>query len=423
MKNSGPLDSVPILKSNLASITVLLMCMTVGCPAYAERPLPQRQLKTYVLHENPTSADISPDESFVVTEIRRWGHTEDPAISKVSDLVQVWDFRKDKLVAERVLWTQKTDRREPTSRFFADFPLVRYSADGKTVIAYSDSSLYVLRADNLDQIKQIPLTRSPAESRTYKDRQGVHTFVTEPHVVTLEASPTRHEVAVIWEVQLSNSWIDVVDLDSAKQTLWGTKERGFLHTARTLRWTSDGEHLVVAAPDHPCGRPGNTPDVFVVNPSSGVVERKLSTGLLVGDIAVTADGRLFAVDYDCADFFTNRAPKLRVFDLHTGKKIRELPGRGTGVRYAVSVSQNGNRLAAYTGIRKQADDWASLEVYEKNIDSTFTVWNATNYDVLVTSQNVAASTLGPILVGNRIPLRMSSKGGLVLMGGAIYEVP
>ena len=74
--------------------------MTSGCAASAEGPLAQRELKAYVLHENPNSADISPDDSFVVTELSRREPTNDPSTVKVSDLVQLWDFRNDKLVAE-----------------------------------------------------------------------------------------------------------------------------------------------------------------------------------------------------------------------------------------------------------------------------------------------------------------------------------
>ena len=96
----------------------------------------------------------------------------------------------------------------------------------------------------------------------------------------------------------------------------------------------------------PCGRPLDAPDVFVVDPASGVIEIKQSTGLLVGDVAVTVDGRVFAVDCDCVGVFVDHDPKLRVFDLRTGKKVKELSGRGTGVRYAVSASRKGNRVAA-----------------------------------------------------------------------------
>lgn len=415
-------DSV-VMSRRFVSVTAWLLWLTWGCPAYAERPLPQRELKSYVLHGNPNSADISPDDSFVVTELGRREATNDPSTGKVSDLVQLWDFRNDRLVAENILRVKIRDRREPLTYWSSEY--VRYSADGKIVIAYLDRFLYVLHADDLQEIGQISMAGPPADPRTYKGKHGVHSFVIDSEVTSLELSPTRREVVVVWVRGLSNSWIDVVDLVSAKQTVWDTRERGLGSiNPRAVSWTSDGEHLVVAVPNvFPCARPLGTPDVFVVDPISGAIESKLSTGLLVGDTAVTADGRLFAVDHDCVGVFVNHNPKMRVFDLRTGKKVKELSGRATGVRYAASASQNGSRVAAYTGIVKAGFDWGDMVPFNKHIDATFSVWNLSNYEMLVTSQSLAERTSGRFRVVGQIPLRMSPEGGLVLQGGAIYELP
>jgi WD40 repeat protein len=418
-----PVPILSIVSRRFASITVLLLWLTSCCLAYAERPLPQRELKAYVLHENPNSADISPDDSFVVTELSRRESTNDPSTSKVSDLVQLWDFRNGKLVAENVLRVQIRERREPLTYSRSEF--VRYSADGKVVIAYLDRFLYILRADDLQEMRRISITGPPPEARTYKGKRGVHNFTIDSEVTSLELSPARHEVVAVWARALSSSWIDVVDFDSATQTTWNSRERGLgWMNPKAVGWTSDGDHLVVAVPNvFPCGRPSHTPDVFVVDPASGAIENKLSTGLLVGDIAVTADGRLFAVDHDCVGVFVDHDPKLRVFDLRSGKKVKELSGRGTGVRYAVSASRNANRLAAYTGIVKAGFDWGDMVPFDKHIDATFSVWNLSNYELLVTSQNLAERTSGRFRLAGQIPLRMSPKGGFVLQGGAIYELP
>ena len=414
---------VSTVSRRFVSITVLLLGLTSGYPAYAEEPLPQREFKGYVLHENPNSADISPDDSFVVTELSRREPTNDPTTGKVSDLVQLWDFRNDKLVAEHFLRTKTREGHSPLTYWRSEY--VRYSADGKIVIAYLDGFLYVLRADDLQEIKRFPITRPPAESRTYKDKHGVHSFAIDSVVTSLELSPARPEGVVVWVRGPSNSWIDVFDFDSAKQTIWNTRELGLgWMNPKAVSWTSDGEHLVVTVPNlFPCGRPSDTPDVFVVAPTSGAVESKLSTGLLVGDIAVTADGRLFAVDHGCVGVFVNHDPKLRVFDLGSGKKVKELSGRGTGVRYAASASRSGNRIAAYTGIVKAGFDWGDMVPFDKQIDATFSVWNLSNYELLVTSQNLGERTSGHFRMAGQIPLRMSPKGWFVLQGGAIYELP
>jgi hypothetical protein len=359
----------------------------------------------------------------VVTELSLREPTSDPSTVKVSDLVQLWDFRNDRLVAENILRVNIRERREPLTYWHSEY--VRYSADGKIVIVYLDRFLYVLRADDLQEIRRISITGPPAEARTYKGKHGVHNFTIDSEVTTLELSPTQRVVVVVWVRGLSNSWIEVVDFDSAKQTLWNTRERGLgWMNPKAVSWTSDGVHLVVAVPNaFPCGRPLDAPDVFVVGPTSGAIENKLSTGLLVGDIAVTADGRLFAVDYDCVGVFVNHDPKLKVFDLRTGKKAKELSGRGTGVRYAASASRNGNRVAAYTGIVKAGFDWGDMVPFDKHIDATFSVWNISNYELLVTSQNLAERTSGRFRIARQIPLRMSPKGGVVVQGGAIYELP
>ena len=408
--------------SRCVSIAVLLLSLTSGFPAYADHPLPQSELKTYVLHENPNSADISPDEFFVVTEISRRETTTDPSTAKISDLVQLWDFRNDRLVAENVLRVKKAEKHELPMYWRSEF--VRYSADGKTVIAYLDRFLYVLRAEDLQEIKRIPMTGPPSESRTYEGKHGVHRFAIDSEVTSLELSPTRREAAVVWVRGLSYSWIDVVDYDSAKQTVWNTRERGLgWMNPRTVGWTSDGNRLVAAVPNvFPCERPSDVPDVFVLDPISGAIEDKLSTGLLIGDAAVTADDRLLAVDNGCVGVFVNHDPKLRVFDLRTGKKVKELSGRGTGVRYAASAPRSGNRIAAYTGIVKAGFDWGDMVPFDKHIDSTFSVWDLSNYELLVTSQNLSERTSGRFRVAGQLPLRMSPKGGFVLQGEAIYEL-
>lgn len=416
-----PLDSVFVSRL-FVSITVLLW-LTSGCAAGADGRLPQRELKAYVLHEDPNSADISPDDSFVVTELSRRETTNDPSTVKVSDLVQIWDIRNDKLVAQNILRVSIREKREQHT--YSRSEHVRYSADGKIIIAYLDRFLYVLRADDLQEIRRISMPGPPAEARTYKGKHEVHNFTIDSEVTSLELSPARHEVVAIWVRGFSSSWIDVVDFDSATQTVWNTRERGLgWMNPKAVSWTSDSKHLVVAVPNiFRCGRPLDTPDVFVVDPVSGVIENRLTTGLLVGDIAVTEDGLLFAVDYDCVGVLVNHDPKLRVFDLRNSKKVKELPGRGAGVRYAVSVSRSGNRVAAYTGMVKAGFDWGDMVPFDKRIDTTFSVWNISNYELLATSQNLPERTSGRSRVAGQIPLRMSPKGGFVLQGGAIYELP
>ena len=150
-------------------------------------------------------------------------------------------------------------------------------------------------------------------------------------------------------------------------------------------------------PTDSCQPAGDVPDVFVVEPLSGTVSQKLTTGLLIGDLAVTPDNRVLAVDYDCLGVAVNHHPKMRVFDLGTGKLVKELSGRSSGVRYSVSASRNGDRAVAYTGKMKVLFDWEYMAPMDSYIDHTFSVWNLKNYTGQVTSQNLAP--------GKSVPLR------------------
>ena len=239
----------------------------------------------------------------------------------------------------------------------------------------------------------------------------------------MELSPTATKVALVWE-QNFNAWVEIVDLESGDDVVWNTRQRGLnAWPPRAIAWTHDGRELVIAAPaDFPCSTPGSEPDIFAVDPMTGSIQIKFRTGLLVGDIAVTPDNRVFAVDCGCLGVFVNHDPKLRVFDLTTGKKLKELAGRGGGVRYVVAVSSNGERLAAYTGVVKAGFDWLDMVPLDVTVDQTFSVWNLANYEGIVTSQNL--SKFGGIRgMVNGAPFRISPKGGFVVQGDKIYELP
>jgi WD40 repeat protein len=143
----------------------------------------------------------------------------------------------------------------------------------------------------------------------------------------------------------------------------------------------------------------------------------------VGEIAVTPDGRVLAVDNDCVGVFRNHDPKLRVFDLNTGKKIKELSGRGGGVRYEVSASRTGDRAVADTGIVKDRFDWGDMVPSDVHVDSTFSVWNIKTYEGVATSQNLANGARRHSDGRVQVRLRISSNGGFVLKGSNIYELP
>ena len=150
---------------------------------------------------------------------------------------------------------------------------------------------------------------------------------------------------------------------------------------------------------------------------------KTTTGLLLGDIAVTPEDQIWTVDFDCVGVLRDRAPKMKIFDLHTGKKITQLAGPDGDVRYAVSASRDGHRIVAYTGKVKGVFDWGDLDSYDKSVNHSFTVWDGRSKRSLFTSEDLTSGPGGFPNGLRGMTLRISAMGRFVLYGNTIYELP
>ena len=54
----------------------------------------------------------------------------------------------------------------------------------------------------------------------------------------------------------------------------------------------------------------------------------------------------------------------------------------------VSASADGSRFLAFTGKMAAKFDWSDAVAYGVAVDETFSVWSLTNYEGIVTSQNI-----------------------------------
>jgi len=183
-------------------------------------------------------------------------------------------------------------------------------------------------------------------------------------------------------------------------------------------WNPDGKSVLIAIPnDTPCASPGKRADIFSFDANSGAVTKTVATGMLAGSIAATSDQRVLAVELGCLGTFKNRDPQLKVFDLKTGKHLRNISGPD-GVRYMVSTSAEGNRFLAFTGKMTRTFSWSDGIHYDAVVDEKFTVWNLSTYEEIVTSQNI------PGLKDSDI--RLSPKGKFAVAYGKasfVYELP
>ena len=365
---------------------------------------PQVLLNSFPLHNNPHSADMSPDEKSVVIECTIQSETGNVETKGFAEVVQIWGIEQDKLVAEFRL--PQTEVQSDSNGSFTDPTgeerFVRFSHDGSMIVALIGQTIHVLQAPDMVELHSIQLP-APNES-------GVR---------ALEVSPTADVAAVLWASDGLRGRVDIYDLASGASVKSWETPFGFVWFTQGIAWHPNGKLLLLAIPNvSPCASPESRPDVFAFDVATGAIKHKFTTGLLTGSIAVTTDGRVLAVDENCLGVFANHDPKLRVFDLATGKKIREISGRGAGVRYSVASSADGSRFLAFTGRVKMLFDWGDALPLDVKVDGTFSVWDLSNYAGVVTSQNLAGL--------NAYGLRLSPKGGYVVSVGEasfVYQLP
>ena len=368
---------------------------------HSQTPAPQKGLKTYALPENTNSADISPNEELVVTS---GAARSDLAVSPyklTASVIQLWKFKEQKLIAE-----------------FPDvgyrIPIVRFAPDGNNIAVALDQTILVLGVPDLTQISSFPITYPIDMER--KSRLGP---TEKPFVKEMELSPNGARVAIFWMSQSRmDGKIQIYDLASGEQQVdWDTPER-HINFTKGFVWNPDGESILIAIPNEdPCSSPGYRPDVFAFDAKTGEVIKTLTSGLLTGSVAVSSDQRVLAADLNCLGVFKNHDPTLKVFDLQTGKHLRDVSGPA-GVRYRVSTSADGTRFLAFTGKMKVTFDWSDGVPYGQIVDEKFTVWNLGTYEEIATSQNI------PGLKDSEI--RLSAKGKYAISYGKasfVYELP
>jgi len=133
--------------------TVVLFCAALGFPGWgqSDKAPPQIQLKTYALHGKPYSADVSPDERAVVTESTLEKETPNPGIKEFEEVVQIWNFKEDKLQAD--LCVQEQEVKGTAKGYFEnpvrDLRVVRFLPNGTAVVALIVQTIYVLDARDL----------------------------------------------------------------------------------------------------------------------------------------------------------------------------------------------------------------------------------------------------------------------------------
>jgi WD40 repeat protein len=303
-----------------------------------------------------------------------------------------------------------------TGGYTASIPLgvrvVRFAPDGKTIAALIGHTIHLLASPDLKEVRTISLVRPADVTEMHHGKPYVSQF----RSCSMELSPTGDTVAVLWEVQeMLNGKLQLYDLSTGPLTASWDAPTGWI-SCKDLTWAADGKLLLLNI--HHGLQQGA--DVFAFDLQTGAIKHEIKTGLGVGEFAITPHNRVLTVETGSPKLFSRGEPQLTIFDLNTGKIIREIPGVRTGAiaRNSVSVSAEGNRCLAFTGNMKKKFDWGDLDTYNVVIDETFSIWSLGTYDEILTSQNIPG--LG------HSTLKLSSRARLVLSYGKanfVYELP
>jgi uncharacterized protein with WD repeat len=142
--------------------SVVLLACTAAVLTPAESAPPQKDLKIDFLHGNPHSADFSPDEKLVATESTVTKELR-PGVQEFSEVIQLWDFKQDKLVGEVVIHKEEVSASSSGSFFdpLSGPRFIRFSADGYVIVAYMDHSLIVVQASDLTLVRRFTAIGPP----------------------------------------------------------------------------------------------------------------------------------------------------------------------------------------------------------------------------------------------------------------------
>ena len=369
------------------------------------------QLRAYALRNSPNSADISPDERFVVSESTLKTERSDPNGQRFSEVIQVWNFKEDALLAEFAA-TEGVPGPPDTAQ---GAKIVRYSPDGRVVVALLNQTVYILSATDLAKLRTISLTRPRIPTQNYAGMVvDIKTFVS-----SLEISPDSKTVAILWASDFTFGRIELYSLSSGTHILsWDTTD-GWTGSTNGLHWHPNGEMLIVAIPNATsCGSGSHQPDIFAFDVKTGAINYKLASGIDTPRVAVTSDNRVLVVEGQCAGPFSHNQAKLRVFDLISGRRLHDGSADIQGVGESVSASADGKRFLASTGQVAKKFNWGDLYFDYVDVDRKFSVWNLTTYSGIVTSQDIPAL--------NESTLALSHSGRFVLALGKasfIFELP
>lgn len=355
----------------LAAIFAAVFCgATVAKRPQQSQPTPMQR---FILKVAPELLDaaISPDGARVATV----AYPPSPSVSGVPQglkvLLQLWDVASERAIVSTVLqsWSGYPAHSPDTKL------LVRFTADGKQLLAYDGVALQALRLPDLKAVAKVDLGfPAPGPERRFR-------------ATDLQISPDGLQAALAlrkgWSSCEDGGSLRVYNLVSGAlehEWKWGEGMPWY------VAWAPNGPRLALVLQPDPCGTapfrvPKRARNLFILDADSGRILKEINTGSVAGPVAFAAPDVLLTTPVEANDERSLRHDTITIWDASTGHSLREIANPPEGIHYHMAVSGDGRVVLGYTGLERY-DDLAHIDV---TIYRTFRLWDVATGKVLVTS--------------------------------------
>lgn len=351
--------------------TRLILCVAAAVivPAFVRGS----QIEHWELGFTTTDADLSPDDKLLAVTLES-PTAPQKAGERIAESLEVWDYQRKVKLGSTQLSTYLRIRPTPNA--------VRFTADGRLLVASEPTKVHVFDAASLNPIRVIELP-----------------LVQRFRITALETSPTGHVAIVAADNGLNSGVLFACDLDAGRILLQWTSP----HAVSSIAWKQDGSQFAVATP-FLCTRFRDTIHIFSTNPW---LHLQTLTARNPTSVAFSED-RLYLVESSFC--------RGSVFDRHLGLEVFSLRGRRRQLTTYLphsdihsSVSFASGRLLANTGEVRTEHNWLDATTWGIETNARFTVWEGDAGSIIFTSQPLE------IPPHHRdISMRLSRTGNMVL---------
>jgi WD40 repeat protein len=393
------------------SVGILLIVWSSGARIMSGEQ-PQDRFRLYVLRTGTGyhGAMFSPDGRFVAVLASR--ETSEKQGTPVEE-IQVWDFRSNKLVSEKVLSPQWVP--SPDATYQQQTYLYAYSQSGSIIALCGNGRLTLLDPKSFEELRDIDL--DAAAWPKFPPNSSSWSYVKK---LSLDRNADRAAVLLQWGVG-GGGELRVYDLQSGDLV-----KKWDYHDLRT---NADGYADFGGADISPDGHkvgvsiipflPGEGDlhawdrNVFVLDVDTGKKISEMNTVYPAGDVqfAATDPLSLLTVSADNFNRERSRTDAVKVWDPLTGKLLRGLTDPTGGVHFQVQTSSDGRVVLGYTGLEKFEGHWWLLEEEAESVAyDQFCLWNLATAHVIACSPEIP-----PLGSGSRRDFLLSPKGDAVLV--------